>query len=112
MTRRRATSINAAEAIAIGICITERLVGQAPFGDFDANMTKYHPGRCRWCATDKDKLLAKLTEFGIAIGHRGVILNDDAQAAYDDFNALDGKVRWRRIREAQETAWYEGVALR
>lgn len=113
---RRPPPLSTAEAYAVGACVTDRLLSRGGAGvaagiDFDASSKRLHPGRCRFCGEPVANLLARLAEYGIGYGTYGTTYTDDARRREDEWLALPKNVRWARLREAQEAAWYEGVPL-
>ena len=112
MTRRPLPTLSTAESVAIGICVTARLFEAVGVGAlFDGQSRKYHPNRCRWCSEPTEKLLERLGDFGIRLGAHGTMLTDDARQAEAEWKELSGNVRWARLREAQEPAWFEEAPL-
>lgn len=111
MTKPR-PKVSTAEAYAIGACVTDRLLGRMTIGAFDATSKRLHPGRCRFCPEKVDALLALLADYGISYNRmEGTVYTDEARAKEAEWLALSKGARWRRMREAQEPAWFEEVSL-
>lgn len=99
--------LSAAEACAASLCWLSRFrfgsaVAGTTGGDRIAQKVDgyWHRGKCRWCAKPLPELMALIT----------TTLADPSFAASEAaFKRLDGRARAARVREAQESPWYDEV---
>lgn len=101
--------LSPAESVAAAYCWLTRWSEPRPSqmaATFERVQSFWHPGRCRFCDTPLPTLIDLIDESK----DRMLKEPDDAQQrAWASFKALGKNARLARIREAQETPWYEDV---
>lgn len=87
-----------AELVAASICWLSRWRGPMSSTMVLAKAERLHPDRCRFCTVPMESLIRDITADRALIG---------SDPAFIDFEKLNRRARFARVRQEQEDNWWE-----